>query len=132
MEIALLFLPLLASITSGFFGKYIGDRSSEIVTSLFVSISAILSLTLFYQVIINQYESNVVIATWINSGTLNVNWSIKVDALSSVMLVVVTLVSSLVHIYSIGYMSHDPHKPRFMAYLSLFTFAMLPMLTLQM
>jgi len=129
MEIALLFLPLLASITSGFFGKYIGDRNSEIITSLFVSISAFLSLILFYQVIINHYENNVVIATWINSGTLNVNWSIKVDTLSSVMLVVVTLVSSLVHIYSIGYMSHDPHKPRFMAYLSLFTFAMLTLVT---
>ena len=129
MEIALLFLPLFASITSGFFGKYIGDRNSEIVTSLFVSISAILSLILFYEVIVNNYESNVVVATWINSGTLDVNWSIKVDALSSVMLVVVTLVSALVHIYSIGYMSHDPHKPRFMAYLSLFTFAMLTLVT---
>ena len=129
MEIALLFLPLLASITSGFFGKYIGDRNCEIVTSLFVSISAILSLILFYQVIVNQYENNVIIATWINSGTLDVNWSIKIDALSSIMLVVVTLVSSLVHIYSIGYMSHDPHKPRFMAYLSLFTFAMLTLVT---
>jgi len=129
MEFALLFLPLLASITSGFFGKFIGDRNSEIITSLFVSISALLSLNLFYQVIVNGYESNVVIATWINSGTLDVNWSIKVDALSSVMLVVVTLVSSLVHIYSIGYMSHDPHKPRFMAYLSLFTFAMLTLVT---
>jgi NADH-quinone oxidoreductase subunit L len=129
MEIALLFLPLLAAIISGFFGKYIGDRNSEIITSLFVSISAFLSLFLFYQVIVNQYESNIVLATWINSGTLNVNWSIKVDALSSVMLVVVTLVSALVHIYSIGYMSHDPHKPRFMAYLSLFTFAMLTLVT---
>ena len=129
MEFVLLFLPLLASIVSGFFGKYIGDRSSEVITSVFVSISALLSLTLFYQVIVNNYESNVVIATWINSGTLDVNWSIKVDALSSVMLVVVTLVSSLVHIYSIGYMSHDPHKPRFMAYLSLFTFAMLTLVT---
>ncbi|MDC1139707.1 NADH-quinone oxidoreductase subunit L [Candidatus Pelagibacter sp.] len=129
MEIVLLFLPLIASITSGFFGKYLGDRNSEIITSLLVSISAFLSLILFYQVIVNHYESNVVIATWINSGTLNVNWSIKVDALSSVMLVVVTLVSSLVHIYSIGYMSHDPHKPRFMAYLSLFTFSMLTLVT---
>jgi len=129
MEIALLFFPLIASITSGFFGKYIGDKNSEIITSLFVSISAILSLILFYNVIVNHYESNIVIATWINSGTLDVNWSIKVDALSSVMLVVVTLVSSLVHIYSFGYMSHDPHKPRFMAYLSLFTFAMLTLVT---
>ena len=129
MELALLFLPLLASITSGFFGKYLGDRNSEIVTSLFVSISALLSIILFYQVIVNGYENNVVVANWINSGTLDVNWSIKVDALSSVMLVVVTLVSALVHIYSIGYMSHDPHKPRFMAYLSLFTFSMLTLVT---
>ena len=129
MEFALLFLPLLASIISGFFGKYIGDRNSEIVTSLFVSISTLLSLIIFYHVIVNGYENNVIVATWINSGTLNVNWSIKVDALSSVMLVVVTLVSALVHIYSIGYMSHDPHKPRFMAYLSLFTFSMLTLVT---
>ena len=129
MEIAILFLPLLASIISGFFGKLIGDRSSEIITSLFVVISASLSLFIFYNVISNQYESNIVLATWINSGSLNVNWSIKIDALSSVMLVVVTLVSALVHIYSIGYMSHDPHKPRFMAYLSLFTFAMLTLVT---
>ena len=129
MEIAILFLPLLASIISGFFGKIIGDRSSEIITSLFVVISAGLSLFIFYNVIFNLYENNIVLATWINSGTLNVNWSIKIDALSSVMLVVVTLVSALVHIYSIGYMSHDPHKPRFMAYLSLFTFAMLTLVT---
>ncbi|MDC0396444.1 NADH-quinone oxidoreductase subunit L [Candidatus Pelagibacter sp.] len=129
MEIAILFLPLVASIAAGFFGKFIGDRNSEIVTSVFVSASSILSFILFYEVVVNSYESNVVIATWINSGTLNVNWSIKVDPLSSVMLVVVTLVSSLVHIYSIGYMSHDPHKSRFMAYLSLFTFAMLTLVT---
>ena len=129
MEIAILFFPLVASITSGFFGKYIGDKLSGIITSLFVSISAILSLILFYNVIVNHYETNVVISTWINSGTLNVNWSIKIDALSSVMLVVVTVVSSLVHIYSIGYMINDPHKPRFMAYLSLFTFAMLTLVT---
>ena len=129
MEIAILFLPLLASIISGFFGKLIGDRSSEIITSLFVVISASLSLFIFYNVISNQYESNIVLATWINSGSLNVNWSIKIDALSSVMLVVVTLFAALVHIYSIGYMSHDPHKPRFMAFLSLFTFAMLTLVT---
>ena len=72
MEITLLFLPLIASITSGFFGKYIGDRVSEIITSLFVSVSAVLSLILFYNVIVNNYESNIVISTWINSGSLNV------------------------------------------------------------
>ena len=129
MEISILFLPLIASIISGFFGKYIGDRNSEILTSVFVSISAILSIFVLYQVIVNQYEENIIIATWINSGSLNVNWSMLIDPLSAVMLVVVTSVSSLVHIYSIGYMSHDPHKPRFMAYLSLFTFSMLTLVT---
>ena len=129
MEISILFLPLIASIISGFFGKMIGDRNSEIVTSLLVSISALLSIFVLYQVIVNQYEENIVIATWINSGSLDVNWSMLIDPLSAVMLVVVTSVSSLVHIYSIGYMSHDPHKPRFMAYLSLFTFAMLMLVT---
>ena len=129
MEISIIFLPLIASIISGFLGRYIGDRNSEIVTSVLVSISALLSISVLYQVIVNQYEENIVIATWINSGSLNVNWSMLIDPLSAVMLVVVTLVSSLVHIYSIGYMSHDPHKPRFMAYLSLFTFAMLMLVT---
>ena len=129
MEILIIALPLLASIISGFFGKFIGDRNSEIVTSLMVSISAILSALVLYEVIVNQYQENIVIATWINSGSLDVNWSMKIDSLSAVMLVVVTSVSALVHIYSIGYMSHDPHKPRFMAYLSLFTFAMLMLVT---
>jgi len=129
MELTLLFLPLLSFIISGFFGKYIGDRISVIITSLFVSISAVLALLVFYQVITQGYENNIVIASWLHSGSLNVNWSIKIDALSAVMLVVVTLISSLVHIYSIGYMSQDPHKPRFMAYLSLFTFAMLTLVT---
>ena len=129
MEYLILFLPLIASFVSGFFGKFIGDKGSQIITCLFVSISAILSFVIFYKVINEGYSNNLIIATWINSGTLNVNWAINIDALSSVMLVVVTLVSSLVHIYSIGYMSRDPHKPRFMSYLSLFTFAMLTLVT---
>jgi len=129
MELSIIFLPLIASIISGFFGRFIGDRNSEIVTSLLVSISAILSIYVFYEVVVNNYQENIVIAKWINSGSLDVNWSMNIDPLSSVMLVVVTLVSSLVHVYSIGYMSHDPHKPRFMAYLSLFTFAMLMLVT---
>jgi NADH-quinone oxidoreductase subunit L len=129
MELSIIFLPLIASIISGFFGRYIGDRNSEIVTSLLVSISAILSIYVLYEVIVNNFQENIVIATWINSGSLNVNWSMNIDPLSAIMLVVVTSVSALVHIYSIGYMSHDPHKPRFMAYLSLFTFAMLMLVT---
>ena len=129
MEISIIALPLIASIISGFFGRLIGDRSSEIITSLLVSISAIFSALVLYEVVVNQYQENIIIATWISSGSLEVNWSMKIDSLSAVMLVVVTSVSALVHIYSIGYMSHDPHKPRFMAYLSLFTFAMLMLVT---
>ena len=129
MEYAILFLPLIASIISGFFGKLIGDKFSQIITSIFVSISALLSIIIFYKVLTTGYENNLVISTWISSGSLNVNWSIKIDTLSSVMLLVVTSISALVHIYSIGYMSHDPNKPRFMSYLSLFTFSMLTLVT---
>ncbi len=129
MEYLILFLPLLGALISGFFGRKIGDRLSEILTSLFTTIAAILSILLFYKVILQGYENNIILFKWIYSGTLDVNWSIKIDALSSVMLVVVTFVSSLVHIYSIGYMSHDPNKPRFMCYLSLFTFSMLALVT---
>ena len=129
MEYFILFLPLSAAIISGFFNKFIGEKFCNYITCLFTSISAILSIIIFYHVIINGYENNLHIAKWINSGTLEVNWSIKVDALTAVMLVVVNFISSLVHIYSIGYMSHDPDKPRFMAYLSLFTFAMLTLVT---
>ena len=129
MEYYILFLPLIGAFISGFIGNKIGDKFSEIITSLLVSISALLSIYIFYQVVIENYEANLIIFKWINSGSLDVNWSIKIDAISAVMLVVVTLVSSLVHIYSIGYMSQDPHKPRFMAYLSLFTFAMLTLVT---
>ena len=125
----ILFLPLVAAIISGFFGRIIGDKGSQIITSLFVSISAILSIIVLFNVVTNGYSENLIIATWINSGSLNVNWSVNIDPLSAVMLVVVTLVSALVHIYSIGYMSHDPHKSRFMSYLSLFTFAMLTLVT---
>ncbi len=129
MEKLTLFLPLLAAVVSGFFGNMIGNRYSQIITSLFVSISALLSIYIFYDVTINSYSNNIIIAKWIHSGMLDVNWSIKIDQLSSIMLVVVTLISAIVHVYSIGYMSHDPHKPRFMSYLSLFTFAMLVLVT---
>ena len=129
LEYLIIFLPLIGSIISGFFGKFLGSRSSEILTSLLVSISAIFSFLIFYKVLNENYINNLNIFTWINSGSLNVNWSINIDAISSIMLVIVTLVSSLVHIYSIGYMSHDPHKQRFMSYLSLFTFSMLILVT---
>ena len=125
MEYAIVFLPLLGSLISGLFGNKLGDKYSQLLTSLLVLISSILSLYIFYQVFLNDYSSNKLIFNWISSGDFVVNWSIFIDPLTSVMLVVISLISAIIHIYSIGYMSHDPHKPRFMAYLSLFTFSML-------
>ena len=124
MEYAVLFLPLLGSII-GYFGRRLGNFFSELLTSFFVSVSAILSIIIFYNGLTKGTYGNYKIFEWVSSGTFTANWSINIDPLSSIMLVVVTLVSSIVHIYSIGYMSHDLHKPRFMSYLSLFTFSML-------
>ena len=124
MEYAVIFLPLLGAFI-GYLGGSLLKNFSEIVTSLLVSISAALSILLFWNGIQNNTYGNYKIFEWISSGNFIANWSINIDPLSSIMLVVVTFVSALVHIYSIGYMSHDPHKPRFMSYLSLFTFSML-------
>jgi NADH-quinone oxidoreductase subunit L len=124
MEYAIIFLPLAGSIL-GYLGKSLIKYFSEITTSLFVSISAIFSIILFWNGIQKSTYGNYQIFEWVSSGNFVANWSINIDPLSSVMLVVVTFVSALVHIYSIGYMSHDQHKPRFMSYLSLFTFSML-------
>jgi len=129
MEYAIVLLPLLGSIISGFFGKQFGAKSCQVLTSSFVSISAILSFFIFYEVLIENYSSNKLIFNWISSGDFSVNWSINIDPLTSVMLVIVSLISSIIHFYSIGYMSSDPHKSRFMAYLSLFTFSMLTLVT---
>tara|TARA_B100001057_G_scaffold247580_1_gene247918 strand:- start:1793 stop:3697 length:1905 start_codon:yes stop_codon:yes gene_type:complete len=124
MEYAVIFLPLIGSIIT-YFGKKIGNLFSQLFSCLIISISAGISFFIFYDGLVNGNYGNYLIFEWINSGNLNVNWSIKIDPLSSVMIMVVTSVSALVHIYSIGYMSNDPHKPRFMSYLSLFTFSML-------
>ena len=124
MVYLLIFFPLLGSVL-GYFTKSLGDRYSELITTFLVVISAIFSGIVFYNGIVHDIYGNYKILNWISSGNLQVNWSIYIDPLSSIMLVIVTSVSSLVHIYSIGYMSHDPNKPRFMSYLSLFTFSML-------
>ena len=129
MEYLIVLLPLLGSFTSGFFGKKLGSKFCQILTSSFVSISAILSIYIFCKTLIQNYSSNKLIFNWISSGNFHVNWSINIDPLTSVMLVVVTLISAIIHFYSIGYMSNDPHKPRFMSYLSLFTFSMLTLVT---
>ena len=125
----ILFLPLLGSFISAFFYKKIGDKTCQILTSAFIVIGAILSSIILLDTIKTGKTYEYPIFNWITSGTLKLHWSIYVDSLTAVMLVVVNSVSALVHIYSIGYMSHDPHKPRFMSYLSLFTFMMLSLIT---
>ena len=124
MEYAIIFLPLIGAIAC-YFGKFLGNLFSQIISCLLVSISAVFSVIIFYKGLNNNDYGNYLVFEWITSGNFSANWSINIDPLSSVMLVVVTLVSALVHVYSLGYMSHDPHKPRFMSYLSLFTFSML-------
>ena len=124
MEYAIIFLPLIGAII-GYTCKSFTKLFSEIITSIFVSLSAVLSLIVFWNGIQNNAYGNFKIFEWVSSGNFVANWSINIDPLSAIMLVVVTFISALVHIYSIGYMSHDPHKPRFMSYLSLFTFSML-------
>ena len=125
----IVFLPLLGAIIAGFFGRMMGPRPSEIVTTAFVGIAAILSWIAFIQVGFGDTVVKVPIARWITSGELDASWALRIDTLTAVMLVVVNSVSSLVHLYSIGYMHEDDSRPRFFAYLSLFTFAMLMLVT---
>ncbi len=127
---AIVFLPLLGAILAGFGGRILGAKASSYLTSGFLVISAILSWVAFFDVAIGQKAMfTVEVLRWVNSGALEANWAFRIDTLTVVMLVVVNTVSALVHIYSIGYMSHDPHQPRFFSYLSLFTFAMLMLVT---
>src|ERR1043166_2985634 len=135
MYSAIVFLPLLGSFIAGLFGRFIGARGSELVTTVFLFVAASISCYVFCDVAIlghvgpNHAPLKVHIAQWIVSGDFEADWVLRVDALTAVMLVVVTGVSSLVHLYSIGYMHEDPHRPRFFSYLSLFTFAMLMLVT---
>jgi NADH-quinone oxidoreductase subunit L len=126
---AIIFLPLIACFIAGFFGRWIGDRGAQLVTSGAVVTSALLSMVAFNQVAIGHAPVHVPLFDWIVSGSFVVSWALKIDTLTAVMLVVVNGVSALVHIYSIGYMSHDTSIPRFQSYLSLFTFAMLMLVT---
>ncbi|WP_445800657.1 NADH-quinone oxidoreductase subunit L [Temperatibacter marinus] len=125
---AIVFLPLIGFLIAGCFGRQIGDKASQYVTTGLLIVSAVLSWVAFTQ-IMNGHKEIVHVLTWVSSGDLQFNWSFKIDMLTGVMLVVVNTVSSLVHMYSISYMEEDPHKPRFFAYLSLFTFAMLMLVT---
>ena len=126
---AIVFLPLIGAIFAGFFGWLVPARASEVITTSLVLITALLSWFAFYQVGIEGHETRIELLRFIDSGALQTSWALRIDTLTAVMLVVVTTVSGLVHLYSIGYMEEDPHRPRFFAYLSLFTFAMLALVT---
>jgi len=129
MYTALVFLPIIASAIAGLFGRFIGARMSELVTTVALFVSCALSIYAFYNVAILGHSQIVPLWTWISSGDFEVDWAIRVDTLTAVMLVVVTGVSSLVHLYSIGYMHEDESRPRFFSFLSFFTFAMLMLVT---
>ncbi|GJM00279.1 MAG: NADH:ubiquinone oxidoreductase subunit L [Methyloligella sp.] len=126
---AIVFLPLIGALVAGLFGRMIGAKMCEYITCGLMVITAILSWIVFIDVGFAHTTAKVQILPWIQSGSLDINWALRIDTLTAVMLVVVNTVSTLVHVYSIGYMHHDPHRPRFFAYLSLFTFAMLMLIT---
>ncbi|MGB3026368.1 NADH-quinone oxidoreductase subunit L [Paradevosia shaoguanensis] len=135
---AIVFLPLIGALIAGLLGRVIGHRTSEYITTGLLIIAALLSWVVFIPYAFGggaEVEAGHVAATkvevlrWIQSGALDLRWVLRVDTLTAIMLVVVTTVSSLVHVYSIGYMADDPHRSRFFAYLSFFTFAMLMLVT---
>ncbi|MCF1466890.1 NADH-quinone oxidoreductase subunit L [Agrobacterium vitis] len=126
----IVFLPLLGALIAGLFGRQIGAKASEFITTGFMVLTAALSWYVFISVGFGHSELiKVPVLRWIQVGGIDVEWALRIDTLTAVMLVVVNSVSTLVHLYSIGYMHHDPHRPRFFSYLSLFTFAMLMLVT---
>jgi NADH-quinone oxidoreductase subunit L len=128
----IVFLPLVAAAIAGLFCRVIGDRPAQIVTCAALLIAAALSVFVFVRIGFGPENAKLVVVklfSWIDSGTLEIEWSLRVDTLTAVMLIVVTGVSSMVHVYAVGYMAEDPGIPRFMAYLSLFTFFMLMLVT---
>ncbi len=134
MEILAVFLPLIGFLIAFLFGKSIGDKGAQIVTCGGIITAAIFSCILAVEVLFGGAEHSgdprtVTLMTWFTSGALSIDWALRIDQLSVIMMCVVTIVSSCVHVYSVGYMSHDKNKARFMSYLSLFTFAMLMLVT---
>jgi NADH-quinone oxidoreductase subunit L len=134
MENILLFAPLVGALICGFGHKFIGEKAAMMTATGLLFLSALLSWIVFIS--FDGVTRSIEILTWVQSGSLDTSWGIRLDRLTALMLIVVTSVSSLVHLYSFGYMDHDPqwkegesYKPRFFAYLSFFTFAMLMLVT---
>ncbi|MFG1357811.1 NADH-quinone oxidoreductase subunit L [Xanthobacter pseudotagetidis] len=126
---AIVFLPLVGFLIAGLFGRSIGARASEIVTTSLLFVACLLAWIAFIDVGFSGHDARVQVMKWIYVGDLKIDWALRIDTMTAIMLIVVTSVSSLVHLYSIGYMHEDPSRPRFFAYLSLFTFAMLMLVT---
>src|SRR5579875_667915 len=129
MYVAAVFLPLVAAVIAGFFGRWIGDRGAQLVTCLALVVAAVFGAVIFADVAFAGHARLVDLVSWIDAGDFQVRWALRYDTLSAVMVAMVTLISAMVHIYSVGYMAHDKSVPRFMAYLSLFTFFMLMLVT---
>ncbi|MBF0130356.1 MAG: NADH-quinone oxidoreductase subunit L, partial [Alphaproteobacteria bacterium] len=129
MYVAAVFLPLLGAIIAGLFGRALGDRGSQFVTCLAVGVAAVMGGLILSSIGFGGRTVTIHLAEWIHSGSLDLAWSLRYDTLTAVMVMVVTSVSFMVHVYAIGYMHHDPAVPRFMSYLSLFTFFMLMLVT---
>ncbi|MBK1697675.1 NADH-quinone oxidoreductase subunit L [Rhodovibrio salinarum] len=129
MEVVAVFLPLIGAILAGLFARQLGDRGAQIATIAPMLLSALLAIIVFFDVAVAGNVRTTELFTWIDSGSFELSWALRMDTLSAVMLAVVTVVSAMVHIYSVGYMEHDPSKPRFFSYLSLFTFFMLMLAT---
>ena len=129
MYLIIIFLTLISSLIVGYFGRFFGFRGSAFLAINCLILAFLASIFIFYEVALIGCFSYIKLISWINSETLNVDWGFMYDSLTAVMCCVVTFISCLVHVYSMEYMSHDPHLPRFMSYLSLFTFFMLILVT---
>jgi NADH-ubiquinone oxidoreductase chain 5 len=129
MYLSLIILPILGSIISGFFGRQIGVTGAQFITCGSIILTTFLTILIFFEVGINNLPTSIVLFKWIDSESLYIPWGFNFDSLTVSMLLPVLIVSSVVHLYSIGYMSHDPHNQRFFSYLSLFTFMMIILVT---
>ena len=124
-----IFLPLFGAVIAGLFGRVLGARASQLVSCGAMGVAAVMAIVVFVQVVLQGETATIVLFDWFASGDLDVDWLLRFDELTAVMVFVVCVVSFLIHVYSIGYMAHDPHVPRFFAYLSLFTFFMLALVS---
>ena len=129
MYLLIVFIPLLSAFITGFFGNFLTKKGTTKIASIFIFIACILSYIIFYEVCFCMSPCYITLSPWIIAGSFKLYWDFIFDSLTATMLVVVLTISTVVHIYSISYMANDPHINRFMAYLSLFTFFMLVLVT---